>query len=103
MTPSRATGPPTGTGRSLRRPFLVGAVAGFLGTLPVVYLALLVPGGEVAASLLLPGVHVLRAVLGEAPATWPGWVTLLLACTANALAWGSLAAGLVALLRAARR
>lgn len=97
------TPPATGTGRSLRRPFLVGAAAGFLGTLPVVYLALLVPLVEVAAPLLLPGVHVLRAVLGEAPATWPGWVNLLLACTANALAWGLPVGGLVALARAARR
>jgi hypothetical protein len=64
---ARMTSTPIRSGPSLRRPFLLGVAAGFLGTLPVVYLALLVPLAEVVVPLLLPGVRVLRAVLGRGP------------------------------------
>ena len=88
--------------RSLGRPFLVGAAAGSVGTLPAVFLALAVPLVEAVAPLLLPGPFLLRPVLGRAAADWPGGVGLLLACVANGLVWGLVAVAGVAVVRTAR-
>lgn len=86
----------------LRKPFVVAFVIGFLITVPVTFLALLLPVFEDVAPVLTPGAALLRP-LSSSMADWPGGINLLLGSIANGLVYAVVASAAVLLARVARR
>ena len=86
----------------MRKLFLVAFAVGFLITLPVTFLALLLPTFETIAPVLTPGAALLRP-LSSAMAQWPGGFNILLASVANGLVYAVAASAVVLFARRARR
>ena len=86
----------------MRKLFILAFAVGFLITLPVTFLALLLPTFEPIAPVLTPGAALLRP-LSSAMAQWPGGINILLASVANGLVYAVAVSAFVVLARRARR